>query len=306
MSRTWTAGAAGLVVGVALGWTLSGTRGESASGDGLGPPRAAREGGTEPLVGAPVEAAGPQRIQAEPGDLAGQLAAERARAADLECRLAELEARAAARDVTLDALEEPLTWLRELDPGKFGDLTAEELLGLRELDLSELQVSDEDLHLLASLPSLKSLTLRGTPITDAGLVHLVDAPRLEHLGLRSTAVTDGGMAHVRSMPALRRLDLNMCAVGDRGMEELRDLDLTFLRLNYTKVTDAGLVHLPTLRSLERLDLWGTAVTDGGLNQLLGHPSLSHLELGATAISQAWVEAFQAAHPDCYVRSRYGR
>ncbi len=84
------------------------------------------------------------------------------------------------------------------------------------------------------------------------------------------------------------------------------MDLTFLRLNYTKVTDAGLVHLPTMRSLERLDMWAIPVTDGGLNQLMGHPSLSHLELGATTVSKEWVEAFQAAHPDCYVRSQWGR
>ena len=81
--------------------------------------------------------------------------------------------------------------------------------------------------------------------------------------------------------------------------------LTFLRLNYTKTTDAGLAHLANLKHLERLDLWAT---DLGTHprHLADLTWLNHLELGATQVSKDWVEDYQAANPDAYVRSRWGK
>jgi len=62
----------------------------------------------------------------------------------------------------------------------------------------------------------------------------------------------------------------------------------------------------TLPKLERLDLWGTKVSVQGLQALHDLPSLNHLELGGVNVTKEWVEAFQAAHPECYLRSKWGR
>lgn len=309
MDAKWIAAGSGLVLGTALGWFAANAVQSEVVASGASPSERApsREAHLEPLTrfeSATGESAARTPASADARD--AELANLRARNAALEARTRELEEERGRRAAELEALEAPLAWLRELSPKAFGDLTAEELLNMRRLDLSSLEVHDEDLAYLADLPALKSLTLRKTPITDAGLVHLSGADNLEHLGLRETAVTDEGMVHVRSIENLQELDVNMCAVGDAGVRELRDLDLTFLRLNYTKVTDAGLVHIPTLHSLERLDLWGTGVTEAGLDHLAAHPSLNHLELGGVSVSEHWVKNFQAAHPQLYLRSAYGR
>lgn len=302
----WIAAGTGLVLGMALGWFAA----HAAQHEPAESPAAPSElAVTRPATLTQLEgqsSAAIDRVPAETGAHDPQLADLRARNAALQSRLRELEDRQSRRAADLEALEGPLAWLRELSPKAFGDLTAEELQNMRRLDLSSLEVHDEDLEHVAALPSLKSLTLRKTQITDAGLVHLAGAGSLEHLGLRETAVTDAGMVHVRSIENLRELDVNMCEVGDEGIRELRDLDLTFLRLNYTQVTDAGLSHIPSLRSLERLDLWGTRVTEAGLDHLAAHPALNHLELGGVSVSEQWVKNFQLAHPELYLRSAYSR
>lgn len=306
MERRWIAAGSGLVLGVALGWFAANlSRFEPGAAPALAVDRTATSPAAIPRLEEPPDET-TRRSLAGSVDRDVELAELRARNTELEARVRELEDEHSRRAAELEALSEPLAWLRELSPDAFGDLTAEELLNMRNLDLSSLDVHDEDLALLAGLPSLKSLTLRRTAITDEGLAHLAGPGSLEHLGLRETAVTDAGMVHVRAIENLRELDVNMCAVGDVGLRELRGLDLTFLRLNYTQVTDAGLVHIPSLRSLERLDLWGTKVTEAGLDNLAAHPSLNHLELGGVPLSEQWVKDFQQSHPDLYLRSMYGR
>ncbi|MHC5009591.1 MAG: leucine-rich repeat domain-containing protein [Planctomycetota bacterium] len=209
-------------------------------------------------------------------------------------------------DAERQRLEAPLSWLRGLSPEHFGDMTAEALRRLRELDLSELPVTDEDLVHLAQLASLRRLTLRKTAITDAGLEHLQSIAGLEDLSLRETDITDAGMDHLAKISTLTRLDLNTTPVTDAGLARLADMtQLVFLRLNYTGITEAGLAHLRRMTALERLDLWGTEIgtEPGTIGDL---PALSHLELGATDVSREWIERFQEEHPDAYVRSRYGR
>ncbi|MAG32759.1 MAG: hypothetical protein CL908_17910 [Deltaproteobacteria bacterium] len=204
------------------------------------------------------------------------------------------------------AFDDALAWLKEVHP-RFADLTPEELWYLRDLNFTRLSIEDEDLAMLVHLPSLKRLTLTGCSVTDQGLEHVKGLPLLE-LGLRDTKVTDAGLPLVAEMRGLQRLDLNMLSgVTNEGLMHVGRLEnLTFLRLNYTGTTGEGLRHLKSLSKLERLDAWAVKVTDAQLMNVYGLPSLNHLELGATSVSKKWVDDFKAAHPTCYVRSKWGR
>lgn len=293
------------------------------------------------LVGGALQSAADAIAGEVPDDLEQSLLVERRRADGLERRLEDREAalrrlrdelagmraengalaaRVSAREdqrladpkllalaESYRTLEAPLAWLRQLLPERYGDMTPQELFHLREVDLTSSAVTDDDLQNLQSLPSLRTVQLRRTAITDAGLEHLQSIPKLEKLGLRETKVTDEGMDAIARLRNLRWLDLNMLPITDPGFDKLRGLtNLRFLRLNYTKVGNRGLQALRDFAKLERLDLWGTSIDDRCELHLWSLPSLEHLELGATSISKSWVGRFQATHPACYVRSRWGK
>ncbi len=263
------------------------------------------EGGSQGPPGPQLEpesrSVGPAALEA----LKREMEKSDAEIARLRAEIAKLTSPDEERAAELAALREPLAWLRRLDPKSFDDMPVETARHLREIDLTGLDVTDEDLAHLVHFKNLKELQLRKTKVTDEGLRHVRNLDKLRSLGLRETKITDEGMAIIRDMP-LEWLDVNMTAVGNEGVKHIRDMTtLAFLRLNYTRITDEGLAHLGRLDKLVRLDLWGTKISESP-PYLDGLEALDHLELGATAVSKEWVEEFQRAHPDCYVRSRWGR
>ena len=62
-----------------------------------------------------------------------------------------------------------------------------------EMDLSDCQVTDEQLAKLNGLTTLVKLNLSNNDLTDDGLNHLTDLTNLRELDLRGTQVTDQGV-----------------------------------------------------------------------------------------------------------------
>jgi len=112
------------------------------------------------------------------------------------------------------------------------------------LHLTDQDVTDEHLALVAQLPKVAWLNLAGTNITDAGLQHLAEMTMLEKLHLEKTAITDSGLEQLTKLKSL-----------------------VYLNLYSTKVTDAGLQHLHGLKSLKRLYVWQTECTPAGIMAL---------------------------------------
>jgi hypothetical protein len=66
--------------------------------------------------------------------------------------------------------------------------------------------TDETLHHIGRLTSLRELQLDGTPVTDAGLQELSGLNNLKELFVAETQVTDTGVAELqRALPTLRIL-----------------------------------------------------------------------------------------------------
>lgn len=74
---------------------------------------------------------------------------------------------------------------------------------------------------LAELVELSYLDLSHLDVGDDDLIHLRNLNRLRVLYLSHTDVTDEGLEHLRSMPALVELDLTGCDVSDEAVEKLR-------------------------------------------------------------------------------------
>ena len=188
--------------------------------------------------------------------------------------------------------------LRTALPDKYGKLTAEEAAALTELDLRGAQITDADLALLSSLPSLQSLILRGTAVTDAGLAHLRGMTQLTALDLRGTRVTGAGIQQLSSL-GLTALHLTDTKVSGQDLHWMLPMpSLQTLKLNRLDFGDGAVADLARFPAVRHLELDGTSITDIGLRQLLAQNSaLQRIELRGTPVTLDAIGELRSAYPN---------
>ena len=81
-----------------------------------------------------------------------------------------------------------------------------------EVDLSDSNVTDDALLLIASMDHLASLNLSNTKITDKGIAHLANHPSLTDVVLSGTQVTNGVLTHLSTVQKLERVSVDQTAV----------------------------------------------------------------------------------------------
>jgi Leucine-rich repeat (LRR) protein len=155
---------------------------------------------------------------------------------------------------------------------KGGDADLARIRGLshlKELILTDANVTDIGLESLRDLRQLEGLWLSGSQISDKGLINLAGLNHLRVLCFYDTEITDDGLKELQRLRQLHTLVLRNTKVTDSGLLVVKDLaPLRVLCLaDNINVTDAGLVNLKDLASLRSLDLSGTKVTDAGVKQL---------------------------------------
>ncbi len=157
---------------------------------------------------------------------------------------------------------------------------------LERIDLSETNVSDDDLGDLTQLDGLRHLSLRRTNISGKALVHVGGLTGLEELDLASTKVTDEDLPRLDGLKQLRVLSLRYTRITDQGLSIVANFrQLTRLSLGSTKITDAGLRQLEELPQLRALTLDGTQVTDVGLKRLSSRPVFSWMAAPDLTVSE---------------------
>jgi hypothetical protein len=172
---------------------------------------------------------------------------------------------------------------------------------VRELVANQLEIQDEDLHLVGWLPFITDLSLEQTAITDAGIAHLAGCDRLEWLNLWKTRIGDGALKLIGGMKHLRHLPIGGTLISDAGIKHLGGLkDLVYLGLRETQVSDAGIRQLAGLTRLESLNLMHTRVSDASIPVIIGLQQLKTLRLEGSRISEAGVGKLRAALPACVV------
>lgn len=147
----------------------------------------------------------------------------------------------------------------------------DELRLLRELELDECLVADDDLRTLAGLPELASLSILGHALRVEHLVSAGLGPRLRDLSV-DVSLGEGDLLSMPVLGALRRLrasvdDLTPAIVGalSAALPQLTSLELQESEVSFeTTQIDRALQPLATSR-LERLTLVsGSAMGDAGL------------------------------------------
>ena len=158
---------------------------------------------------------------------------------------------------------------KDNDPSRFAETVATWLgpdfvYDVWAVDLAKTDASDNDIRILANLPSLASISLWETEISGEGLVHLRGLNNLNSLELGFTSVTNESLSQVGTLTSLRYLGLN----------------------NAKLVDDEGIQFLASLKNLERLALWNTGTGDNGLKAISKLPKLRVLIAGGTRISDS--------------------
>lgn len=170
-----------------------------------------------------------------------------------------------------------------------------------EIRVSQHDVSDADLSLLADLNSLTLLQLEKTSITDTGIAQLTELTSLEHLRLRHAALSDTSARLLSRLRRLKIVNLPHTTISDQGLAQLASLpDLELLRIGspnirqltplrtcehlrflhfiHCPINDQALTALHDMRQLESLYLDGAQVTDAGLQALMeANPVHLHID-----------------------------
>ena len=188
---------------------------------------------------------------------------------------------------------------------------------LRLLDVRGcVQISDEGVAHLATLPNLVALKLKTSGVTDKGVAHLARLSKLRSLHLESCRVSGDALQHLSGMKELEELNLYGTLVDDEGLAHLKGLSkLKILRFRDTAIAGTGLRHLAasqhSLRrldlsesfigdeglgfvaqfaNLETLNLWNGGITNDGLTRLVGLHKLRDLNLEGCDIDDEGIES----------------
>jgi hypothetical protein len=86
-----------------------------------------------------------------------------------------------------------------------------------EIDLSNSNVTDDALALIASMDDLVALKLSNTKITDKGIAHLANHAKLAEITLSGTRVTNGVLTHLSKLQKLDRVSVDQTAVTREAM-----------------------------------------------------------------------------------------
>jgi Leucine-rich repeat (LRR) protein len=170
---------------------------------------------------------------------------------------------------------------------------------LRRLDLTDADIDDDGLRLIAHLP-LRELWLQGTKITDASAATLSKINSLDFLQLNATSLSDAFLERLDPLPELANLGLRGTHVTGVGMKYLsRHPKLSKLDVYDTDVDDSGVAHLVACQSLLCVGLSMTKVTDVVFQHLDKLPNLTEANLNANGpVTTEAVLAFEKSHPKC--------
>jgi Leucine-rich repeat (LRR) protein len=162
-----------------------------------------------------------------------------------------------------------------------------ELRRVTQVTIQSPDFAEDDLKVLADLPSLRYLSLAGPAVTDASLRYVKPLKSLDCLKLMDSNVTDAGLNGISELTNLEILILSGSPITDAGITHLRGLPkLDELYMSDTPVTGKCLSKLAQIKSLRCLKLDGTYVCGEGLAHLEKMPKLEVVVLKGTPITES--------------------
>ncbi|HWA97476.1 MAG TPA: hypothetical protein VG713_03260, partial [Pirellulales bacterium] len=138
-------------------------------------------------------------------------------------------------------------------------------------------LTDDELAVIAAVPTLQRIILPADTITDARIA------RLERAGLTGLQlvppVSDEALERLTRLPKLIYLRLNgrRCVTDEQLRIVARMPALRTLAIDDSSISDVGLQHLAALKSLTKIDARGSRITAAGVEKL--HQALPNCKIG---------------------------
>jgi Leucine-rich repeat (LRR) protein len=129
---------------------------------------------------------------------------------------------------------------------------------LKQLVLTETQITDECMSLIGRLCKLSMLDLSNTCISDNGAFQLATLVKLEALGIYGTQITDATVEIIAKLPKLKMLNISFTAITDAGLFKLARLGCRTIEVHHSRITKSGVHAFTKLCPMTML------VTDDGL------------------------------------------
>ncbi len=151
-------------------------------------------------------------------------------------------------------------------------------------DENRVPIDDRAIDALVKLRSVGFLNLSQTQITNEQLQRLAAIPRTRHLQVQSTLIGDAGVKHLPRFKGLKGLSLTRTLVSDEGLEAVGQLtDLEYFELESPNVEGSGVAHIANLTKLNELQFSGPSVTNEWIRHVAVLPSLEWVELHSTRV-----------------------
>ena len=131
-------------------------------------------------------------------------------------------------------------------------------------------IEQPDWSLFRHLPHLESLTWESSPLTPRDLQAIPHLSHLRRLQLRSVPIPDGMLSRLATLPCLVELRLHDCRWSPGQLEDLGSSRvLEVLQLDFSPVAAAELPSLACIPTLKHLSLTGSGLSDSDSQVLLG-------------------------------------
>ncbi len=89
------------------------------------------------------------------------------------------------------------------------------------LTVSNAEITDDQMTIIAQLPNLTKLRLQDNPVTDKGIQKLESLPYLESLNLIETKITDSVLVSIQKMDKLKSIFIWKTNISKKAVEELK-------------------------------------------------------------------------------------
>jgi internalin A len=196
-------------------------------------------------------------------------------------------------------------WNSGIDDAALKELAA--MKQLKVLDLSGMKATGASLQALAPLTQLEELRLSSTQsMGDAAGINIgAQFKRLKKLDIDNSDLKDAGLAAIAELPDLRYLSVHgnfhLTAKGFTTLPRAKKLDELIIGFTFR---DDSAKAVGACTNLRILRLFHCEITDKGFKELANLNQLQELEIrrgSITNVSNAVVDDFKKAHPNCKVK-----
>jgi serine/threonine protein kinase len=157
---------------------------------------------------------------------------------------------------------------------------------ITELTLSESALSDEDLKDIGNFQGLRYLDISATDVSDNCLVYLNRLPKLNSLNVGYNRITEAGILKVRRLLDLKELRTAELKTVSKLIENLKgSKQLEYLRFTRSNLTPSDIKNISAISSLRELNVEDCrGITDDSIKQLSIMPNLTTISISDTQVT----------------------